>query len=307
MRENSTKQEIYERGERLKHGTKPEWGLGEVLNDQLGEHVQVIFEDAGLKKFKVGMAPFVKVTGEESKSEYLSALVKRHLHPKGKAKSWTDGPVVPFTRVVEDFLRHFPRGFKDPLYSEQERDYKLKAHAFALEKLDRDEMQTLSGAADYSEICNRGRSLLNKTNLLSLYEKLWLRKGLDTPGRKQLFAQSLTALLYGREADKERFEAFVRALRELGALKWPTATYFLAMRFPDRHIFVKPEVTKYIARVLQVDIEYTPEVTWLTYSRVLQLAQTLVSRLTAHDSDGLAPRDMIDVQSFIWVAGSYDS
>ncbi len=307
LNESSTVKGTYKRGERVKHGTKPEWGLGEVLNDQTGDHVQVIFEDAGLKTFKVGIASFVKVSGEESKSDYLSALVKRHLHPKGKVKSWTDGASVPFTLVVEGFLRHFPGGFQDPEYSAQEREYKQKAHVFAVDQLDREEMQKLLGSGHYAEVCNRSRMLMNRTNLISPYEKLWLRNGLDTPGRQQLFAQSLNVLLYGEESDQVRFEAFVRALHDLQALKWPIATYFLFMRFPDRHIFVKPEVTKHIANILHVDIEYTPEVTWLTYSRMLHLAQVLTSKLTAYSSEVLAPRDMIDVQSFIWVVGAYDS
>lgn len=300
-------QDTYKRGERVKHGTKPEWGLGEVLTDQSGEHVQVIFEDAGLKKFKLGIAPFVKVSGEESKSDYLSALVKRHVHPKGKSRSWTDGAAVPFARVVEDFLRHFPGGFQDPQYAAQEWEYKQRAHLFTVEQLDREAMQKLIVAGDYVAICNRARTLMGRTNLISPYEKLWLRNGLDSPGRKQLFAQSLNELLYGEGSEQMRFEAFTRALRGLQALRWPVATYFLFMRFPDRHIFVKPEVTKHIANILHMDIQYTPEVTWLTCSHVLHLAQALKSKLATYKKEELTPKDMIDVQSFIWVAGAYEA
>jgi len=297
-------QETYKLGERVKHQTKTEWGLGEVLMDQLGDKVQVIFEDAGLKTFKVGVAPFIKVSGEESKSDYLTALAKRHTNPKGKARR---GPAAPFARVVEDFLHHFPRGFQDPEYAASEWEYKHKAHVFALDHLDREEMQKLMVSGADAEICNRARSLMNRTNLISPYEKVWLHNGLDSPGRKQLFARSLNALLYGEESDQLRFEAFTRTLHDLQALKWPVATYFLFMRFPDRHIFVKPEVTKHIANILHVDIQYTPEVTWRTYSRVLHLAETLKAKLAAYEKEVLVPRDMIDLQSFIWVVGAYES
>jgi hypothetical protein len=299
--------ETYKRGERVKHETKTEWGLGEVLVDQVGDHVQVIFEDAGLKTFKVGIAPFVKVSGEEAKSDHLTGMVKRHANPRGKARGGSVASVVPFPRVVEEFLHHFPRGFQGPDYVSSEREYKLKAHRFMVDQLDREEVQKLMSSGDYAVISNRARSLMNMTNLISPYEKLWLGNGLDSPGRKQLFAQSLNALLYGEESDQQRFEAFTRTLHDLQAAKWPIATYFLFMRFPDRHIFVKPEVTKHIARVLQLDVQYTPEVTWLTYSRVLYLAQLLESNLAAYKREVLVPKDMIDVQSFIWIVGAYES
>jgi len=53
-------------------------------------------------------------------------------------------------------------------------------------------------------------------------------------------------------------------------------------------------------------IHYTPEVTWQAYSSVLRLAEVLKSELALHDAERLSARDMIDIQSFIWVAGAYD-
>ncbi len=300
-------QQTYKRGERVKHQTKTEWGLGEVLVDQVGDHVRVIFEDAGLKTFKVGIAPYIKVRDEESKSDYLTAMVKHHANPRGKVQGSSVAAAAPFPRIVDDFLHHFPRGFQDPGYASSEREYKLKAHRFMLDQLNQEEMQNLMNAGDHAAICNRARGLMNLTNLISPYEKLWLGNGLDSPGRRQLFAQSLNALLYGEEPDQQRFEAFSRTLYDLKAAKWPIATYFLFMRFPDRHIFVKPEVTKHIAKVLQLDIQYAPELTWLTYSRVLLLAQLLQSKFSAYKKEALVPKDMIDVQSFIWVVGAYET
>ena len=136
--------ETYKRGERVKHQTMTEWGLGEVLLDQVGDHVQVIFEDAGLRTFKVGIAPM------------------------GKARGGSVASVVPFPRVVEEFLHHFPRGFQGPDYVSSDREYKLEAHRFMLDQLDREEVQKLMSSGDYAVISNRARSPMNMTNLISL-------------------------------------------------------------------------------------------------------------------------------------------
>ena len=71
-------------------------------------------------------------------------------------------------------------------------------------------------------------------------------------------------------------------------------------------MFVKPEVTKSASKVLGIDINYKPELNWLTYSQVVRLAEAIRSKLINEGQDDLVPRDMVDVQSFIWVtAPSY--
>ena len=36
-------------------------------------------------------------------------------------------------------------------------------------------------------------------------------------------------------------------LYDIGVAKWPIATYFWFITYPDTHVFVKPEVTKHAA------------------------------------------------------------
>ena len=132
---------------------------------------------------------------------------------------------------------------------------------------------------------------------------MWLADALTTEGRHQLFAQELLALLYGDETLQCRFERYTKMLYDIGAAKWTIATYFLFLASPETQIFLKPEVTKHAAKMLGVDIDYRPEVNWSTYSRVLRLAETLKHKLSEEKREELMPRDMIDVQSFIWVIG----
>lgn len=298
--------ELYKRGERVKHTVKTDWGLGEVLEDQVGDRVQVIFEDADLKSFAVSVAPFIRVTGEECKSEYLTALVKRHLRKDRKMGATQLSAVLSFDGAVHKFLKSFPTGFHDKKYLDNERDYKVKAHERLLTLLGREQMETLMSSHHYDEIWNRARTVVNETNLISPYEKLWLKNGVDSPGRQQLFSTAVSTLLWSEAPMAERFESFARMLYDIGAAKWPIATYLLFLAFPDTQIFLKPEVTKLVAKIFRKDIRYVPTVNWTTYAEVLNLAEDIKTRLIQLGHENLIPKDMIDVQSFIWVVGAYD-
>ena len=102
--------------------------------------------------------------------------------------------------------------------------------------------------------------------------------------------------LFTRPSDlEERFMQFSRALEEIGAAKWTTASYFLFIAFPDRYMFMKPTVTQSAAEVSAFEINYRPKLNWLTYKSVLAFSDYLKYELSE-----LKPRDMIDVQSFMW-------
>ncbi len=63
--------------------------------------------------------------------------------------------------------------------------------------------------------------------------------------------------------------------------------------------FLKPLVTREAARILGFDFQYTSRPNWNTYANLLEFAARV-----RRDQRRLKPRDMIDVQSFIWVQGS---
>ena len=64
-------------------------------------------------------------------------------------------------------------------------------------------------------------------------------------------------------------------------------------------MFLKPIVTRTAAEEYGWDLRYRPRPCWETYASVLAFAHRI-----AADLADLGPRDMIDVQSFIWVQGS---
>jgi len=72
---------------------------------------------------------------------------------------------------------------------------------------------------------------------------------------------------------------------------------FLAQ--PDHHMFLKPNVTRRAANAYGFEFVYRSRPTWETYSCLLAFTERV-----RKDQRKLRPRDMIDLQSFIWVQGS---
>jgi len=82
-------------------------------------------------------------------------------------------------------------------------------------------------------------------------------------------------------------------------LTWPLLTVFGFLAQPDRHIFLKPNVTRIAAREYGFEFDYVSRPNWATYRSLLDFAEQV-----RRDNRDLKPRDMIDLQSFIWVQGS---
>ena len=68
---------------------------------------------------------------------------------------------------------------------------------------------------------------------------------------------------------------------------------------PEEHIFLKPRVTQAAARQYAFDFRYQSRPNWDTYQSLLEFAEQV-----RRDQRDLKPRDMIDLQGFIWVLGS---
>jgi hypothetical protein len=78
---------------------------------------------------------------------------------------------------------------------------------------------------------------------------------------------------------------------------WPVLTLLPFIARPTDHMFLKPSVTQVAAAAIGFDLQYRPEPNWLTYKRLIQMSERLMTVLRPHGA-----RDLIDVQSFIWVA-----
>jgi hypothetical protein len=209
-------------------------------------------------------------------------------------------------RCRRKFLRFFPEGFYDQGYLETERDYKWQSHLRWRESLDEEEFGALLRAGRHDEIAARAVRIEQRSrySMLFSFEKMALRDALKSPSGAHTFAEGLFAFLHGIGELQPRFEAWVSAVAELPrkqtrVLTWPLVTVFGFIAQPGQHIFMKPNTLRAAARAYGFDLEYQSRPNWNTYSRLLELG----ARISSEQRD-LRPRDMIDVQSFLWVQGS---
>jgi hypothetical protein len=209
-------------------------------------------------------------------------------------------------RCRRKFLRFFPQGFRDEGYLETERDYKWESHLRWRASLGRKEFDALLQANQHHEIAARAVRIEQRSlySMLFSFEKMALRDAVKSTSGARTFAEGLFAFLHGAGELQPRFEAWVEAVAKLPrkqtrVLTWPLVTVFGFIAQPGRHLFTKPNTMRAAARAYGFDIAYRSRPNWATYSRLLQLAA-----LVRSEQRDLRPRDMIDIQSFLWVQGS---
>ncbi len=204
----------------------------------------------------------------------------------------------------EKFLRFFPGGFKDETYIDWERGYKWRAHEQWEELLNRSEFQKLLKRQDFVEIAARAVRIEARTNLLFSFEKMALRDAVKNKSGAKLFSAGLYDFLHGAGFLKSKFERWVEVVASLPrkqtrVLTWPLVTVFGFIAQPQTHIFLKPNVTRIAAREYGFGFDYQSRPAWNTYASLLDFGAAI-----RRDTPYLRPRDMIDLQSFMWVQGS---
>jgi len=207
-------------------------------------------------------------------------------------------------RCRRKFLRFFPEGFADETYLEWERNYKWNAHLQWEELLNRQAFAMLLRDMQFAQIAASAVRIESRTNLLFSFEKMALRDAVKSEAGGQTFAEGLFALLHGRGSVEGRFNAWIDAVaslprRQTRVLTWPLLTVFGFIAQPETHIFLKPNVTRIAAREYGFDFQYRSKPSWETYGSLLEFANVI-----ERDMADMRPRDMIDIQSFMWVQGS---
>lgn len=206
-------------------------------------------------------------------------------------------------RCRKKFLKFFPKGFYDEKYIAWERGYKWQAHLQFEETLNKKEFEKLLSENNYDEIAKRAVNVETKTNLLFSFEKMALRDAVKANGAK-LFAEGLYEFIYGEGSTQKRFEKFAELLsvlprKQTRVRTWPLQTVFGFIAKPKEFIFLKPRVTQVAAKKYDFEILYESKPNWKTYQSFLKFVKQIKK-----DIADLKPRDLIDVQSFIWVVGS---
>jgi len=219
-----------------------------------------------------------------------------------------DQPTYPplVQRCRRKFLEYFPDGFRDRDYLDLERSYKVETHERWNEVLGRGQFQQLLRDRRFPEIATRAVRVEQRSrhSMIFSFEKMALRDATRSSSGAMAFAEGLYEFLYGARSFENRFVQWVEVVsglprKQTRVLTWPLVTVFGFIAQPETHIFLKPLVTRAAARAYGFDLSYKARPNWNTYASLLELAARV-----RRDQRALGPRDMIDIQSFLWVQGS---
>ena len=202
-------------------------------------------------------------------------------------------PYFGYSGARSRFLKFFPNGFHSAGFSSQERDYKLAA------KRKLDATVPLSEALSGRGLGRAILSVFQATNMISRFEKTRVANVLH--GRDaDAFVQA--AARFTDDATAAALSEIKRVLRPHDCAKWTVATYLPFLWRPEAHMYLKPEATKdFAVRVGHAFASvYRAQIEFDVYSSLLDLADE-----TSNQLSDLAPRDRIDIQSFVWVVGDY--
>jgi hypothetical protein len=295
------------------HKKRRDWGLA-ILAWEGQEKRRYQFQDGRARTFKQGFyslleevdEPLDVTEGIVAELEGKLDLTRARREVIERAKS--DGRhVVTFDDQWRIFEHLYPGGFQDPTYvSEQrhseEEGKRRKSHvdpvieeaqqAFSKERLGE---LVAGGEADqvYSDVV----AVLGSTSLSSGARHVGTLSKLP-PSRFQDLGEALNDLLWGEGSLITRFDAWIAALT-IGKDKpsWELATTLPALVQPEEHVSVKASAFRTQARWLapKLKLETTPDGS--TYDRVRAMSMQAMDRLRERKA---IPRDMLDLNSFIW-------
>lgn len=199
-----------------------------------------------------------------------------------------------FNGARNRFLTFFPNGFLSTEYQNSERNYKIEAKTLL------DETVPLEAALNGSGYGEAIRKVLNKTNLISPFEKMRLNDVLRSDQADQFINGAAQMALGDIKAGLRIIE---QALKPHEAAKWTAVTYLPFLWQPADHMFLKPTITKDFAERVGHNYynDYETKLNVEVYESLIDLADK-----TEKEISDLEPQDRIDVQSFIWIVGAYD-
>src|SRR5215213_1147087 len=166
-------------------------------------------------------------------------------------------------RCRAKFLRYFPGGFRDETYIDWERGYKWETHERWEEALARDEFRRLLKRGEFAQVAARAVRVEQRTrhSMIFSFEKMALRDAVKTEAGARAFAEGLYELLHGGGSLERRFGNWVGAVaslprRQTRVLTWPMVTVWGFLAQPDKHIFLKPTVTRAAAAKYGYEFAY---------------------------------------------------
>lgn len=308
-------------GDHVRSGRQPERGIGKVVYADASIAV-VYFKD------RTKTIPEDRLSRFQLPTEILELAPDAppdaeldHLPPysQGKHEFKRKKTDLTIKRAQDLFFRTYPLGFNDPGYFDPirgEREYKaaasrryLKATAARLPTLiERPQEIRAALWRIYDGLDHKAVSPLNI--LHPRWEAPRFFDALDDIAWASRYLS--TSLAFAAERSAATFDALADVMEAMPGLergltgRWPYATWFPFIAEPKHHIAIRPTYIEEFASAATFDIAYSSELDFRMYERVCRLAEHLLEEL---DVGGLntsrRPLDMIDAQSFMWVARRY--
>jgi len=233
-------------------------------------------------------------TGNEVYRKQFGDLEEIRADVRSKLSALSDD-FVGYEGAVNQFLRVYPGGFSDPYFLHDERNYKVKAHEKAMRTLDEGVLRELFGKKKFLEIGEAARKTF--INLIFPNEAMAFKSFVQIERNAEAFSPLFIDLLYGHNFESA-FDEMSALLRPARAATWTVLTYWPFIRFPGRHMFLKPEVAQESARRLGEIFDYESPPTAASYASYLNYVSNLRTHISA-----LGARDNIDLQTFMYAVG----
>lgn len=306
----------------VRHTKKTEWGLG-MLVDSDASYFRYFFEDGEVRSFAAASFAFLTATkpsSEEAEALTAKSSKKRPGADKKKARKKTipeelrGGPdstrklaaaaptIASLQQQIALFNSHFPKGFEDERYIDQERgghgSRKIGRQGIvdlARESLGADALRALLLNSKGVGTANLIKKLLAKAKqMLSLEELESFNLFAKAAPTEQRLGEALFDMLHGQGPVGARLEAFSTAL-PVDLRSWRLCTLPGGFYHPATLLYVDPEVTFRQAHIVGVPVSFQSSISGATYEHLLTMANKLSDELTRAN---LKPRDLVDVHLF---------
>jgi len=309
----------YSIGDLLGHKNKPKWGPAKVLVSD-GSEVLLYFRDfpAGTPEERVkrfaASSPFLYVQEDQSDP------VLDNIPPFRDGNFERAKTSLTLEVARKRFLGIAPRGFADPRYWHEERDYKWSAHERFKVVLEPGVSQWIRdrNAARVREAVTEVYSPAGKPkyalNLMSpQFEWPAFKDSLEVDQPLLTYVEAALEFAKQPAPDESLFNRYSEAVgrlptREGGVQleKWTVLTWLPFIANPTHHIFLKPQMTQEFASVLPFELQYRSHLNHTTYSRLQEMARHLKARISDLEMNPEQRElDMIDVHSFMWIVVEY--
>ena len=287
-----------------RHRKRPAWGMAVFLWERDGKRGYQ-FEDGQTRVFKDGFFHLLKPEPHVADTPASRALVRMAARARASTGAGSRGRPMP--RVADQiglFMAQYPEGFVGRAWKAQVRGEgakrTLKRHrdaaiASAAAALDRDRLAEAIELERFAAVRDAVAQVLAKTDLVS-------KKVADQFGRlepTQALAMAVWELLFDEKQHGKCMDRFVRVLAKQGMkANWTLATVLPALRFPNRHVCVRPSVFTVQAQMVAPGFKPGTVPTGKAYRKYLDVVDEVGRELAAA---GRQPADLLDVAQFVFL------